>query len=230
MTLAVAHRGDPRAAVENTLDGIVRAAGLGANAIEVDLRLTRDGVVVLHHDVGLQRVWRRPESIGDLDFAGLRERVPQIPTLAEALKALSSRCTPLVLDVADPDTALAGLAELRRVGGNAWFCGAGAALAQVREQDRTATILLSWNEQPPAAALIEEVRPQYVNPEHRQLDPDTVRRWQQRGYRVCTWTVDDRERRRALIRWGVDAVISNDVAGAVLDTVCQETGETYGRR
>ncbi|MET7486699.1 glycerophosphodiester phosphodiesterase family protein [Streptomyces sp. NPDC005538] len=45
-TLAVAHRGDPWAAVENTLDAVRRAAGAGAAAIEVDLRRTADGVVV----------------------------------------------------------------------------------------------------------------------------------------------------------------------------------------
>jgi glycerophosphoryl diester phosphodiesterase len=45
--------------------------------------------------------------------------------------------------------------------------------------------------------------------------------WHQRGVRVCTWTVDDPGRRRKLIRWGVDAIISNDVAATVADVAPQ---------
>src|SRR5512138_3182273 len=46
----VAHRGGSRLAPENTLAAFDRAASLGADAIETDVRLSRDGVVMVFHD------------------------------------------------------------------------------------------------------------------------------------------------------------------------------------
>ncbi len=218
MTFAVAHRGDSRGAVENTLEAIVRAAELGADAIEVDLRLTADGVVVLHHDPLLERVWDRPGAVAELTFAQLRDLVPRVPTLAEALEAVGDRAEPLVLDVAEPQVALAAQAELAELGARAWFCGHPDALVRVRAVDAKTVVLLSWyGDTPPSAELLDQVRPQYFNPEHRFLDQAAVRHWHAQGIGVCTWTVDEAARREELISWGVDAIISNDVAGVVRD-------------
>ena len=48
--LVIGHRGAPRSAAENTLPSFEIATALGANAIETDLCLTKDGVFVLWHD------------------------------------------------------------------------------------------------------------------------------------------------------------------------------------
>ncbi|MGQ4478504.1 glycerophosphodiester phosphodiesterase family protein [Streptomyces sp. SAS_276] len=84
---AVAHRGDPRGAVEHTLETARRAADADASAIEVDLRCVADGTVVLHHDDGLARLWGRPESVAALTPAESREFAPAVPTPREALVA-----------------------------------------------------------------------------------------------------------------------------------------------
>ena len=59
-TWIVGHRGAPRRARENTLDSLDWAESLGADAVEFDLRQTRDGEAVLYHDedvvLGGQRV------------------------------------------------------------------------------------------------------------------------------------------------------------------------------
>lgn len=51
----VAHRGASAEAPENTLPAFQRAADLGVDAFELDVRLTADGVVVVHHDPTLDR-------------------------------------------------------------------------------------------------------------------------------------------------------------------------------
>ncbi|KPH97403.1 glycerophosphoryl diester phosphodiesterase [Actinobacteria bacterium OK074] len=213
--LAVAHRGDPRAAVENTLDAIQRAAVAGPGAIEVDLRRTADGVVVLHHDDDLSRLWAREEALADLTLTQLRTLVPEIPTLAEALAVAAG--VPLLLDTGDPAVATAAHAELAGPHGSlAMFCGGAEAMAAVRERDEDITLFLSWyGEQPPSEDVLVAVRPTYFNPEHRFLDAESVAQWHARGLRVSCWTVDDADRRAELLSWGVDAIISNDVAGVV---------------
>ena len=63
--LAVAHRGDPYVHRENTLASVRSALRKGADAVEVDVRLTRDGVPVLLHDATLKRLWGHPRAVAD---------------------------------------------------------------------------------------------------------------------------------------------------------------------
>jgi glycerophosphoryl diester phosphodiesterase len=88
----IAHRGCPRDTAENSLDGIRRAAALGADAVEIDVRLTRDGTAVLMHDRLLRRTtgswWPTAAcSSGRRDQLRLTND-ESIPTFADALAAL----------------------------------------------------------------------------------------------------------------------------------------------
>jgi glycerophosphoryl diester phosphodiesterase len=85
--LRLAHRGDSRAAPENSLEALLAATRIpGCDGVEFDVRLSRDGVPVLLHDETLRRVQRRPGRVDDLDVAALAEA--GIPTLADVLEAL----------------------------------------------------------------------------------------------------------------------------------------------
>lgn len=66
------HRGVAARAPENTLAGIALARGLGLGMVEVDLRLTADGRVVLHHDSRLGRTVAGRGRVGDLEYEALR--------------------------------------------------------------------------------------------------------------------------------------------------------------
>ena len=85
--LRLAHRGDWRAAPENSLEALVAATRIpGCDGVEFDVRLSRDGVPVLLHDDTLRRVQRRSERVDALDAATLGEA--GIPTLAVVLETL----------------------------------------------------------------------------------------------------------------------------------------------
>ncbi len=66
--LAIAHRGDPVRERENTLPAFAAAAALGADMVELDLRRTRDGEIVVLHDQTLERLWGLDASVGDLEW------------------------------------------------------------------------------------------------------------------------------------------------------------------
>ncbi|HYL99492.1 MAG TPA: glycerophosphodiester phosphodiesterase [Blastocatellia bacterium] len=73
-TLVIAHRGGALEAPENTLSAFLQARRAGADGIETDVRLTRDGKVVLYHDARVGRVeWGEEESIPNL--SGLIEEI-----------------------------------------------------------------------------------------------------------------------------------------------------------
>lgn len=98
----IAHRTCPRHAPENSLEGVDRAAELGADAVEMDVRLTRDGTPVLLHDAVLWRTARVPfpvRWVGGQMARRLRDRRGCAPPLSEALHLASSRGLRPVLDV-----------------------------------------------------------------------------------------------------------------------------------
>ncbi len=115
------HRGDPQHCPENTIDSFASAITLGCDWVETDLRLTKDGVIVLSHDdhTGCQAEKRL--LLRETDFAELRklnmaeffnrvhfDRAPvqaQIATLAEALELFRTqdKCR-LSLQPKEPET------------------------------------------------------------------------------------------------------------------------------
>lgn len=73
MTLVVAHRGASAAAAEHTLRAYEKAIADGADALECDIRLTRDGVLVCVHDRRVDRTSNGRGSVSALELADLRE-------------------------------------------------------------------------------------------------------------------------------------------------------------
>ncbi|RYP67154.1 hypothetical protein DL771_007382 [Monosporascus sp. 5C6A] len=70
---AIAHRGYSAVAPENTIEAFRRAAEAGAHALETDLRLSRDGVVVLMHDASLKRTFGEDSKVRDHDWSYLSQ-------------------------------------------------------------------------------------------------------------------------------------------------------------
>lgn len=93
--LVIAHRGDTTKALENTLPAMEAALKLGVDGIETDLRLTRDGEVVLFHDDDFQRLAGRKGSVETSTLAELRalrlRDGSSIPTLVELLELAAKK-------------------------------------------------------------------------------------------------------------------------------------------
>lgn len=94
--LIVAHRGASWDAPENTVESAVRGWADGADAVEVDVHLTRDGEVVVIHDATLLRTTGKDARVDELTLAEIRKldagiwkggqwRGVRVPTLAEVL-------------------------------------------------------------------------------------------------------------------------------------------------
>lgn len=106
--LVVGHRGVPALHQENTLAGFRRAVALGIDAIELDVRLTRDGRAVVFHDANTARLTGVRRAISEMtwdEVAALRvqdvvesgrryvryDREERVPLLAEVLAEVGHR-------------------------------------------------------------------------------------------------------------------------------------------
>jgi glycerophosphoryl diester phosphodiesterase len=114
-TLRLAHRGDWRAAPENSLAAMEAALQVpGCDGLEFDVRSSFDSVPVLLHDETLARVQRVPLTCSTLTAAQLAEH--GVPTLGEVLGRIG--CDPFLdVELKEPVPAAIDLLELER-GGN----------------------------------------------------------------------------------------------------------------
>ena len=69
--LVIAHRGNAADAPENTIESFAQALALGADALELDVRVTRDAVPVVIHDPTLYRTTGQRDLVADMTAAQL---------------------------------------------------------------------------------------------------------------------------------------------------------------
>jgi glycerophosphoryl diester phosphodiesterase len=148
----IAHRGASAEAPENTLAAFRRAIALGVGMIELDARLTRDGVAVVIHDETLSRTTDGEGRVAEVGFAELRKcsagawfgprfRDERVPRLAEVFDLVRDRAEINVEIKAEQgppeETARAALAVSREAGalGRSLFsCFDPAALQALRRE------------------------------------------------------------------------------------------------
>ncbi|TVZ79405.1 glycerophosphoryl diester phosphodiesterase [Streptomyces sp. BK340] len=213
---AVAHRGAPYRFRENTLDSLRSALGLGADAVEIDVRLTRDGVPVLLHDETLKRLWEHDRPVGSLSADEVRGLTAGgVPTLAEALAATGdSRVMMDLCGRVDRRTVRQVMDVVRQSGARdrVYYCAHAEAMLAVRAADPAAEIALTWTTlAPPRPALLDVVRPRWLNYRFSLVDRDLAARVHRDGYLLSVWTPDTRRSMRRLLDLGVDSITTNRV-------------------
>lgn len=229
--LVLAHRGACRRAPENTLEAFRVARELGADGVELDVRRTRDGVLVVSHDPVVEGFGLLVEH----PFADLRAAVPGVATLEEALAELAGllvnveiKCFPTEPD-ADPDRAVTR-AVVELLGQRALHDRVIVSSFELEVVDlvhaldsRVVTAWLTTGLAPATALPIAADRGHaWLHPDRASMDGtaagDAVRDARRLGVRLDVWTVDDPDEIARLATAGVDAIITNlpDLALATL--------------
>ncbi|MEV5882975.1 glycerophosphodiester phosphodiesterase [Streptomyces sp. NPDC052020] len=213
---AVAHRGDPYRVRENTIDSLRSALGRGADAVEIDVRLTRDGVPVLLHDETLRRLWERDRPLRALTAAEVSALTDgRVPTLAQALAATQGSRVMLDLPGAPDARAVRRVMDVVRECGareRVYYCAGARAMLAVRAADPAAEIALTWTTlAPPRPALLEAVRPRWLNYRFSLVDRALSERVRRGGHLLSVWTPDTRRSMRRLLGLGVDSITTNRI-------------------
>lgn len=219
----IAHRGASRAERENTLVAFRRAGEMGAQAVELDVRRTADGVLVVHHNPHLHDL----RLVADTARADLPEHVP---TLGDALDA----CAGMWVNVEikndpdepdfDPTESIADetVAHLVARGeDHRWVISCFRVETVDRCRELAPSIRTAWLCSEPPADAAERMAAKghsALHPWVGALTRDTVEACHAAGVRVNTWTCDDPDRMAELIAWGIDGICTNvpDVALRVL--------------
>ncbi|MFD9335729.1 glycerophosphodiester phosphodiesterase [Streptomyces sp. NPDC060028] len=210
---AVGHRGDPYRVRENTLASIRSAFARGADAVEIDVRLTRDGVPVLLHDETLERLWGHDVRIDAVTAPQLKELTQGgVPTLREALTAAGSGRMMIDLPGATYEDVRTVVGQVRECGARerAYYCAGPRTMLSVRAADPGAEIALTWTTlSPPRRVLIDAVTPAWLNYRFGLVSRELTDAVHRDGLLVSAWTPDTKRAMRAVIAAGVDSVTTN---------------------
>lgn len=231
--LILAHRGLPGAeGPENSLAAVGAAFACGADGVEVDLRLTADGVLVASHDPDLFRLAGAHVAVADTPWpvldAAAAQRGLRLARLEELLVLASGR--PMVLELKRPLTSAAQartatvlvqqLALLQRCGVSLDVTVSSFSptlLTSVRRESFPGhglrTALLGTPLSGAAPLLRQAIRGGHpeIHPNVLALLTETwvVQAARTRGVSVVPWTVNRPRHLRRLERAGVDAVITD---------------------
>jgi glycerophosphoryl diester phosphodiesterase len=234
--LVIAHRGASLLAPENTLSAFTLAVELGADAIEFDVKLSRDGCPVIHHDMTLNRTTTgdgrvKDHSLDELknfdagvkfgqEFAG-----ESIPTLTEVIDKFQKDIL-LNIELTNyndpfdnlPNSVLQLIqerADFDRVLISSFSPFALRAIRRISSEVRTALLIA-----PKVPNMIQRWL-QYLTP-HHDLHPHRslvteymIERVHRSGGRVNAWTINEYQPMVELIKSSINGIITDDVEMAL---------------
>jgi glycerophosphoryl diester phosphodiesterase len=230
-----AHRGASAELPENTMPAFRKALELGADALELDIHATRDGVLVVSHDPDGERMAGVPRQLADVTWQDARHwnagagfvapdgsrpfagsSIP-LPTFEQVLVEFPG--IPLNVDLKH-DLAEATVAMLRRFGAEERTCLASfqvRTMRRVRALGYAGPTALSRAEALTALALPSVVRRGRFRTRaaRAQLPTSLGRAWvvarmHALGLHVDYWTVDDPTLAQRLVALGADGIMTND--------------------
>lgn len=224
----IAHRGASADHAENTVEAFRGALAQGAAWVELDVRLARDGSLVVHHDptypdgrevfsvVAADRPGRVPDLVAALDACagmGVNVEIKNTPgDLGDGAPAWGTEVADAVVDVLRGRMA-AGVDQELLVSCFDW-----STLERVRELDAglpTAFLVFDLHADPTAPERAAAAGHRALHPWDPFVDEALVGRCHDAGLAVNTWTVDDPARITELARLGVDGIVTNVPAVAV---------------
>ena len=114
--LKIGHRGAGGDVPENTLKSFATAIESGANAVELDVRKTKDGKLVIFHNEKVDKLLGTKGYVSDFTLAQIKQfdiQGERIPTLDEALDFIDRKVEKILVEIKEPGTEKAILEKIK---------------------------------------------------------------------------------------------------------------------
>ena len=214
--LIIAHRGASGYEPENTLRSVKKAIELGADMVEVDVRVSRDGHMVVIHDARLERTTNGKGYVRDMTLkelkkldAGLGE---QIPTLEEVIQLVRGKAQ-LVVEIKVPGTEKRVLQEIEKNGLEnetlitSFYHPVIRRVKELNPNVQAGVIIASRPVKP--AQLAIDANANALFPKYTFVDQEMVLVAHKNNLTVYPWTMDTLSEINPLIEMGVDGIVTN---------------------
>jgi glycerophosphoryl diester phosphodiesterase len=213
--LRIGHRGARAYEPENTLRSFKKAVEIGVNAVELDVRKTRDNQLVVIHDADVKRTTDGKGLVSDLTLKEIKkftaEKGEKIPTLKEALDFLDKKVK-ILIELKEAGVEEKVLAAVRENGlqKNVMLVSfLEEALRKVKALDKEVETGLIYvkHKNPIKAAL--DLEAGYLLSLYRFTHTDNVQKAHDNGLKVIVWTINKPEEVAEYAKKGVDGIASD---------------------
>jgi len=215
LKLRVGHRGAKAYEPENTIRSFMKALELGVNAVELDVRRTKDGEIVVIHDAEVDRTTNGKGLVSELTLSEIKQlstdKGEKIPTLEEALNFLD-RKVKILIEIKEVGIEEKVLDIVRRKGleDNVIIISFHEeTLRKIRElSDKVETGLIYVKHKDPIGAALS-LKAQYLLPLYRFIHSAFIKKAHERGLRIIAWTINTVEEAQEYVNKGVDGIASD---------------------
>ncbi len=213
MFLKVGHRGARAYEIENTLESFSKALELGVNAVELDLRQSGDGGLIISHDDNLKKVFGQDLSVNETTIAELKQLTGnRIATFDEALRLIDRKVEKILVELKEAGYEKKVLDVIRKEKLEDRVIVVSfheSILAHARELDKKIETGLIYTKfrNPIEAAL--KLNAQYIVPLYRFVHTRDVENAHRNKLKVIVWTINTKEEVREYVAKGVDGIASD---------------------
>ena len=213
----ISHRGAHQTLPENSIPAFLRAIELGADAIELDVHATSDGVVIVHHDPNVTAPGEAPSRLVDLSASEL-SRFPladgiEIPTLAAVLSAIGD-LVKVYVEIKALDIEPLVVRCIRESNADCAVHAFDHRVVQTVKAlfpaVRTGVLEVARHIDPVASLVAAGAQDLWQ--EASFIDEDLIARAHAIDARVIAWTSDEADQWETLSGMGVDGICTNLIA------------------
>lgn len=217
MVMVHAHRGLSAEYAENTVAAMTAAAAHGFPGIELDVRRTHDGEIVVIHDADLARTTDGAGRVKDLDYDEIREYDTgegPVPRLEDVLTALDDWAGEWNIEIKDHKATEGALATLdhhdllQRCQVSSVDPRALMHVAK-EEPDVVRGLIVLGKPDADDIDMAQDIGCTWMNCDHDFLDAAMVDMLHGEGFQVGAWTVNDVAEAKRLVEMGVDCIITD---------------------
>jgi len=211
----IGHRGAAGRLPENTLKSINYAINVGVDIVEVDVRATRDNVLVVFHDADFKRLADVDVPVRSVEYSWIKSSIlingEHVPLLEEVIDVVKDKVG-LFIEIKEPDTTK-GVIELVRSSGIIEQVAIisfydEALITAKRLEPRIVTGLIYA--QPPGRVLDAfKLGAKIVLPQYKIASEKSINLAHKYNLRVVAWTINSRVEALRLVRAGVDGIATD---------------------
>jgi glycerophosphoryl diester phosphodiesterase len=211
--LKIGHRGAKAYETENTIESFAKAIALGVNAVELDVRTSKDGALIISHDDNLKRVFGKEVPLSHATLEELKDLTGgKIITLEEALRFLRGKVEKILVELKEVGLGkktLDVIAKERLREKVIVVSFHEEALARVRELDKKieAGLIYAKFKKPIETAL--KLNAQYLVPLYRFVHRRDVQKAHKNNLKVIVWTINRRDEAMLYIAKNVDGIATD---------------------
>ena len=213
MFLKIGHRGAKAYKTENTLESFSKAIELGANAIEFDVRRSKDAQLIISHDDNLKKVFGKDVRINEAPLSELKQLTGnRIATLEEALHFIGGKVEKIVVEPKEAGYEQAVLDLIIRENLRDRVIVVSfleEALARVRDLDATIETGLIYTKPKKPIETALKLNAQYLVALYRFTHRRDIAKAHKSNLKVIVWTINTKKEAEEYFAKDVDGIASD---------------------